>query len=202
MRFLFLFLNLLIDCPKILTILQRSLLNMNFCYNDINIDEGRNNMKKALTFALIGVIAIGSCVFAAEYSKFSKGFIKKFQDCDPYEETVNSEFEGQTFSTHRKIIGWRNGMCKYEETITSPKEKYKLNCSFTTIQVDDLYDAMIDKSKEPKKHELEMFVEQKDPKTGKPKYVVIGTQTIKGNRAYIVWAKYQNNPYFCKPQKL
>lgn len=61
---------------------------------------------------------------------------------------------------------------------------------------------MKDKSKTPESYELEMFGEQKDPKTGKIKYIKTGTTTIKGNKAYITWAKYQNNPYFCKPQKL
>ena len=56
-------------------------------------------------------------VLASEYTKFSSTFIKKFKDCDYYEETTNSEFEGNAFSTNRKIIGWKNGFCKYQETI-------------------------------------------------------------------------------------
>ena len=28
------------------------------------------------------------------------------------------------------------------------------------------------------------------------------TQTIKGNKSYITWTKYLNNPYFCSPQKI
>ncbi len=157
----------------------------------------------AALITLVIVLSFGlSCVFAATYTKFSSKFMKNFQDCDPYEETINSEFEGNTFSTSRKIQGWRNGFCKYQETISSKDGKYQLNCSFTSIQIDELYEAMKNKSKEVEKFELENFAEQTDPKTGKIKYVTIGTTTIKGNKAYITWAKYQNNPYFCKPQKL
>ena len=60
---------------------------------------------------------------------------------------------------------------------------------------------MKDRAKEPQKYDLDIFSEQTDKK-GQTKYVVVGSQTIKGNKAYITWAKYQNNPYFCKPQKI
>lgn len=162
-------------------------------------------MKKSLVLILALLVTFSAaltCAFAAEYTKFSSKFKKSFQDCDPYEETTTSEFEGGTFTTNRKIIGWRNGFCRYQEVVSSSKDKYQLNCNFTSVQVDELYNAMKDRSKEPEKYELEIFREHKDPKTGNVKYVVAGTQTIKGNKAYIVWAKYQNNPYFCKPQKL
>ena len=161
-------------------------------------------MKKstAVTLGLLIALVAGmSCVFAAEFTKFSSKFIKNFKDCDAYEESIVSEYEGKQFTTNRKIIGWRNGFCKYEETIKSPEDEYQLNCSFSNIQVDELYNSMRNKSKDPETYELEMFAEQKDKK-GQTKYVVVGSQTIKGNKAYITWAKYQNNPYFCKPQKI
>lgn len=161
-------------------------------------------MKKstAVMLGLLVVLVAGmSCVFAAEYTKFSSKFIKHFKDCDYYEESMVSEFEGKQFTTNRKIIGWRNGFCKYEETIKSPEDEYQLNCSFSNIQVDELYNSMKNKSKDPETYELEMFAEQKDKK-GQTKYVPVSSQTIKGNKAYIAWAKYQNNPYFCKPKKI
>ena len=76
-----------------------------------------------------------------------------------------------------------------------------MNCSFSNLQVDELYESMKDRAKEPQKYDLDIFSEQTDKK-GQTKYVVVGSQTIKGNKAYITWAKYQNNPYFCKPQKI
>lgn len=150
---------------------------------------------------LVAVIAGITCVGAAEFTKFSSKFVKNFRDCDAYEETVTSEFEGKSFTTTRKIQGWRNGFCKYEETISSPDGKYQLNCSFSGIQVDELYEAMKNRSREPERFDLETFAEEKTP-NGQIKYVSRGTTTIKGNKAYIAWAKYQNNPYFCRPQKL
>ncbi len=159
-------------------------------------------MKKISILMLISILVFGSCVFAAEYTKFSSKFIKHFKDCDKYEETITSEFEGQSFVTNRQIQGWRNGFCKYQETIKSPSSEYKLDCTFTNLQVDDLYAAMKDRSREVERYELENFAQQTDQKTGKTKYVSVGTTTIKGNKAYITWAKYQNNPYFCVPQKV
>ncbi|MBQ8460614.1 hypothetical protein IJ541_11025 [bacterium] len=161
-------------------------------------------MRKSLiaTVLTLFVCSTFSCVFAANYTKFSSKFVKNFKDCDKYEETTTSESDGTTFTTNRRILGWRNGFCKYEETFKTNKNEYKVNCSFTSVQVDELYDAMKSRSKELEKYELETFAESKDPKTGKTKYISTGTQTIKGNKAYIAWAKYQNNPYFCSPQKV
>ena len=162
-------------------------------------------MKKSTAIILSSVIllcATVSCVYATTYTKFSSKFIKSFKDCDRYEETITSQFEDRTFTTTRKIQGWRNGFCQYTEVIKSPIDEYQLNCSLSSIQVDELYDAMKSRSKEPIKYEMDLFAEQKDPKSGNSKYVVVGTETIKGNKAYVTWAKYQNNPYFCSPKKI
>ncbi len=161
-------------------------------------------MKKstAVTLGLLIALVVGtSCVLAAEFTKFSSKFIKNFKDCDAYEESIVSEFEGKQFTTNRKIIGWRNGFCKYQETIQSPEDEYQLNCSFSNLQVDELYESMKSRSKDIEKYDLDIFMPQTDKK-GQTKYTVVGNQTIKGNKAYITWAKYQNNPYFCKPQKI
>ena len=163
-------------------------------------------MKKITLFVLIATVALSLtclCAFAAEnYSNFSSKFKKNFRDCDKYEETINSEYQGESFTTNRKIKGWRNSFCMYEETISSKNGTYRLNCGFSNVQVDELYEAMKSRSKEITKYELDTFAEHKDPKTGKSKFVKAGTTTIKGDKAHIVWAKYQNNPYFCKPQKI
>ena len=161
-------------------------------------------MKKTILLSIIATLAIGSVLTVAigeQFTKFSSKFIKNFRDCESYEETITSEFENQTFTTNRKIIGWRNGICRYEEVITSPKDQYKLSCNLTSMQVDELYDSMKNKSRNTDKYELEIYAPQED-KNGNVKYNVIGTQTIKGNAAYISWARIQNNPYFCLPQKL
>ena len=161
-------------------------------------------MKKKTLLSVTAAIITCSLfagAIADQYIKFSSRFIKNFKDCEAYEETVTSTFESKTFKTNRKIIGWRGGTCKYEETITSPDDQYKLLCSFTTIQVDALYAAMKNKSKKTEADELEVFAPQATTNGG-VKYVVIETQPIRGNRAYVAWTKIQNNPYFCLPQKV
>lgn len=161
-------------------------------------------MKKSFILMLTLLMVAGAgitCVFAAEYTKFSRKFVKNFKDCDSYTETTTSEFEGKTFTTTRIIQGWRNGFCRYQETMASSDGKYQVNCNFSNVQVDELYEAMRDKSKDAENYNLELFREDKDS-NGKVKYVRAGSTVIKGNKAYIAWAKYQNNPYFCKPTKL
>ena len=158
-------------------------------------------MKKVFALSL-AVLITGSFVFASEYTKFSRKFIRHIKDCDAYEETVTSEFEDVTFKTTRKIIGWKNGFCRYFETITSAQGAYKLDCGFTDVQLDDLYEAMKDRSKKADRYILDVYTEKVNPKTGEVEYIKNGTTEIKGNRAYIVWAKYQNNPYICKPSEI
>ena len=73
-------------------------------------------MKKSLVLILALLVTFSAaltCAFAAEYTKFSSKFKKSFQDCDPYEETTTSEFEGETFTSSRKIIGWLATQIKY-----------------------------------------------------------------------------------------
>ena len=146
-------------------------------------------------------ITAGIAATTNNNTKFSSSFKKYFKDCDPYEETVTSEFGGKTYETHRKIIGWRNGFCRYQETMSSVQEKYMLDCNFSAVQLDELYASIKSRSKNQERFELETFGERVDEK-GKVEYVKLGTMTIKGNKAYVTWAKYQNNPYFCKPTKL
>lgn len=162
-------------------------------------------MKKTALIAIVSAFILGSVfsvVYAEKYTKFSSKFIKNFKDCDKYEENITSTFEDQTFNTNRKIYGWRNGYCRYEEIIKSPKDEYKLTCDLSAMQVDELYEAMKDKSRKTEKYELEVYATRIDEKTGKQTPYVSSTQTINGNKAYIVWARIQNNPYFCTPTKL
>jgi len=161
-------------------------------------------MKKlTLVIITLGLIltSIGA-VFAAQYTKYSSKFIKAFKDCDKYEENIVSDYGGETFTTNRKILGWQNGMCRYQETISSKTSKYGLNCIFGELQVEELTKAMKDRSKVVEKQEIDLFAEQKDPKTGKIKFVPANSQIIIGNKPFLVWTKYQNNPYFCIPHKL
>lgn len=162
-------------------------------------------MKKLTLLTIISTLIVSSIfsvAVAEKYTKFSRSFIKNFQDCDKYEETITSTFQDENFTTHRKILGWKNGFCRYEEIIKSPKDEYKLTCDLPAMQVDELYESMKDRSKETEKYELEIYGTRKDEKTGKLSHFVESTQTINGNRAYITWARIQNNPYYCVPTKL
>ena len=155
------------------------------------------------TFILISLFALASgIVIASENPKFSRKFVKSFKDCDSYSESSESIFEGVNFKSTRKILGWKNGFCKYEETMYSPLGDYVVRCSFPPIQVEELYNAMKDRSKEQIRQNLEIFGQKKDPKTGELSYVVVETREIKGSKAYVAWARYENSPYFCIPEKL
>ena len=158
--------------------------------------------KSTVTLLAFGLIfAVAGCAFAATYTKFSSKFIKHFEDCDKYEETVSSEFEGREFSTTRRIIGWKNGACKYQEIVSDSNGNYQLDCSFPSVQLDELYTSMKDRSKSVEQYELQLYGEQKNAK-GPNKYAVVGSTLIRGNKAYITWARYQNNPYFCRVQRV
>ncbi len=159
-------------------------------------------MKKVLITSVVLSVIFGLCAYASEYTKFSRKFIKNFKDCDSYEETVTSNYQGQTFTEKRVIKGWINGFCKYQSTFSSPTNKYQIDCNFTEMEVDNLYEAMKNRSKQAERYSLDLFTEEKDPKTGQSKFTKSGTTIIKGNKAYIEWAKYQNNPYFCRASQI
>ena len=158
-------------------------------------------MKKIFIISLVTLL-LGGYALASEYTKFSRKFIRHIKDCDAYEETIASEYEDSSFKTTRKIHGWKNGYCRYTETITAPQGAYKLDCGFTEVQLDDLYEAMKDRSKKADKYTLDLYSERKNPKTGDTEYIKSGSTEIKGNRAYIIWAKYQNNPFVCRPTEI
>ena len=94
-------------------------------------------MKKhsLLLILIIAVVAGIACVYAATETKFSSKFTKHFKDCDSYQETIESEYEGNSFTTQRKIIGWSNGYCRYEEIVKHAGDAYKINCNFSEIQL-------------------------------------------------------------------
>lgn len=158
-------------------------------------------MKKILALTLAFLICAG-VAFASEYTKFSRKFIRHIKDCDSYEETITSQYEDGTFKTTRKIHGWKNGFCKYTETISAASGAYKLDCGFTEVQLDDLYESMKDRSKKAEKYTMDIYIEKTNPKTGATEYSKNGVTEIKGNKAYIAWAKYQNNPFICKPSQI
>ena len=158
-------------------------------------------MKKIFIISLVTLL-LGGYALASEYTKFSRKFIRHIKDCDAYEETIASEYGDSSFKTTRKIHGWKNGYCRYTETITAPQGAYKLDCGFTEVQLDDLYEAMKDRSKKADKYTLDLYSERKNPKTGDTEYIKSGSTEIKGNRAYIIWAKYQNNPFVCRPSEI
>ena len=151
---------------------------------------------------IIGIITGFTCAHAYNQAKFSSKFVKHFKNCDSYQETTQSEYEGMNFKTERNIIGWRNGYCRFTETISSKDGAYKLNCSFTDLQVEELYKSMKNRSKTPQEYTMDIFALKTNPKTGKETYEIVDKMTIKGNSAYVTWTKYENNPYFCIPQKL
>ena len=115
-----------------------------------------SNLNKILAFLILVGFGL-SCAYAVEVSTFSKGFKKAFKDCDRYEETINSEFEGRKFTTKRNIQGWRNGFCNYQEVVSTGNEVYQINCGFTNVQVDELSEAMNSRSKEIIRHDLDIF---------------------------------------------
>ena len=85
-------------------------------------------MKKFLAITLGATVVISSvlCAYAADnISKFSSKFRKNFKDCDKYEETVTALSEGEEYKFERKIKGWRNGYCQYEEVV-SCKNAYSI----------------------------------------------------------------------------
>ena len=161
-------------------------------------------MKKTVVIFSILALFFGcmSYVAASEYIKFSSRFIKHFKDCDAYKEEVSSEYDSKEFIEKREIVGWKNGFCHYRTTMKTNNSSYMLDCMFSDVQVNEIYKAMKSSYKSVEEYNLDILVPNKDAKSGGVEFKKIGVTPIRGNKAYIVWSKYQNNPYFCRPQKL
>lgn len=161
-------------------------------------------MKKFLCglFVFVFVASMFLMAEASQKSKFSRKFIKNMKKCSSYEETTSSMYENTKFSSNKKIIGWQNGFCRYQETISSADSAYFLDCGFSQEQVKDLYEAMRDKSSEVETVIIPLYEAKKNAKTGEISYSKAGSTPVKGDRAYRLWAELQNNPYLCRPTKL
>ena len=159
--------------------------------------------KRVLGYCLL-VLCLTGYIFAkaSDGTTYSAKFIKNFKDCSTYQENYSSEYEGEKFNEKREILGWKNGFCHYRTTVNSSNSAYKLDCMFSDIQVEEIYKAMKNNSKALEDYNLDIMIPTKETKNGQPVYKKIGSTVIKGTKAYITWTKYENNPYFCHPQKL
>ena len=93
--------------------------------------------KKLFIFGLISILCLCSA-YALDNVTYSIKFANKLKNCEQYEDTINSEYNGRTFTTVQKIIGKRGEACYYQETMSSGSEKYRLDCMFSQLQTEEL----------------------------------------------------------------
>ena len=120
--------------------------------------------KTVILLTLLVAVAAGlTCVWAAEYTKFSSNLLKILKIVMLIKKQQPSSLRVKHSLQTEKFLAGEMVFCKYQETISSTDGKYQLNCSFSSIQVDELYESMKNRSKEPERYDLEMFAEEKGP---------------------------------------
>ncbi len=98
-------------------------------------------MKKA--FIITGIIMVSTLSAFAADVMYSNIFINKFIHCLPAAGTATkTDEDGNIINIQRGLHGWKNGVCRYSETVTSNDTTKTYNCNLSREQVNELASAM------------------------------------------------------------
>ena len=104
--------------------------------------------KKKLQLLLICLMAISLPAFAA--NGFSDKFIKNFKTCSLYGEENTLNNRGTVFHDTKFFFKDTNGLCNYNQIISTSYGTLSLKCKFNLKQTSELYNAMYEFNPENK----------------------------------------------------
>lgn len=93
-------------------------------------------MKKYIFFACT-IIATCLIVFADDAK-----FINALKNCSSFSESGTVNTEGVNVTSHKKILGWENDKCVYQETVQFSGINSCITCKFTKSQINELVSVM------------------------------------------------------------
>ena len=97
-------------------------------------------MNKYLIFGL--TLAIGCSIVLAEEAISSK-FINALQNCSSsYSESGSFTTDGTTVNSSKRILGWQNGKCVYQEKVKFSDMNSCVTCRFSKSQLSELASVM------------------------------------------------------------
>lgn len=105
-------------------------------------------MKK---FIIISILAFFTCkaCYSISLNGFSERFAKKFQNCEPYKESISFNANGTVYHDKKQIEGWYGDFCAYKQTIKTSGMTLYAACAFSKEQVNSLYNALLIQPKQP-----------------------------------------------------
>lgn len=69
-------------------------------------------------------------------------FVQAFSTCSAYSENGSLKADGMDVTSTKKIIGWQNGKCVYQEKINFMETQGNVVCRFTQQQVNEITEVM------------------------------------------------------------
>ena len=133
-------------------------------------------MKKSITFFMLFLC---TCFIAVANDD---AFTEHLKDCSSYSSSGTVNTEGVQAHSTKRILGWQNGKCSYEERINLMGLNSIVSCELSRPQINEIvsvtnaYSVVSKYSDSPDTSNLD---------------------SAKSNPVSQVWLKYLNNPSVC-----
>ena len=131
-------------------------------------------------FAIFAVALIITCTAViADDSRY----INAIRNCSSYSESGTVQNDGMNATSTKKILGWSNNRCVYQETVKYSGVTANINCRFTKPQLQELSSVM-----DAYNLTLKYSGEEVD---------VSSVSAVQNNPVVKAWSKYLQNPDVC-----
>ena len=134
-------------------------------------------MKKFLTLFFIFFTCINA--YAGEDK-----FINAIKNCSVFDDSGSVTTDGIVANSRKQVLGWRNGVCAYKESISFNGINADILCNFSKSQIQEI-GAVADA------YFLTLKYSQEKPDTS-------SLDATKNNPITNVFAKYLQDPSVCK----
>lgn len=115
---------------------------------------------------------------------FSDEFVEAFGSCKAFNDSGNFTTENMNVTSSKRIYGYNNNLCKYEESIKMGETKAKVSCNFSKAQIDEITEVM-------KAYNLVQKYSDEQLDTS-------SLDNVKNNPVFKVWSKYLQDENVCK----
>ena len=138
-------------------------------------------VKKYLIFGL--TLFVGCSLVIAEEA-ISSNFVNALKTCSTsYSESGSFTTEGMNVTSTKKILGWENDRCVYQETVNFSGMNTCLTCKLAKSQIDELVSVM-------QAYEVVQKYSNEDIDTSK-------LSAVQDNPVVKVWNKYLQDSSTC-----
>ena len=128
---------------------------------------------------IFGLLFVGSSFVLAE----EDGFFNALSNCSAYYDSGNIQTGGLSVQSVKRILGFQDDRCLYEEKISFVDESTTITCKFTKPQLEELTEVM-------KAYDTVQKYTNEKVDTSSP-------DAVENNPVVKVWAKYLKDTSVC-----